>query len=291
MTRRQILDRISRLEKKKRRRMALLGIVLSAGLLAAGYGAMGLYREYLAYSSLYRTERHDMAALDAPACLHIVLEYPESVPAGIQVVDADTGRPVRGAAVYDDPEAKSVHVLFDAGPDDVPGSFALECRPMEAKSLRYSCEVEPSYRHIDGAVAFCRDGEGHMWACLRASYGRALDDRGVRASIRLDGPGYAPRLYDGWIHQDPDGDKALCLDVTRLAEAAGADRARTSRVVAELSAEYEPYGYEPGNGPSHARLDASAELKKFPEDGPPAWAELSDGATEGYIAEHMAPKR
>lgn len=229
---------------------------------ATAYHASMLYREYLAYASLHRIERRDMASLDRPACLMITLQYPERAPSGIAVRNDMSGRPVRDVSVYDDPSARTMLILCDIGPDDLPGAFVLECRPMGAEAIEYRCEVMPSYRHIDGHVEFYTGQNGHMMADVYASYERAMDPEGLRVSVRLKGQGYEPRLYDGHM------DGQATLDLTKLAQEAGADLSKADAIAIDISAEYLPYQADPNDEQDirHARLSTTAALDGFPAE-------------------------
>lgn len=262
MTRETVKARIAKARRTKKRRLAVL---LACAIMLASvtaYHASMLYREYLAYTSLHRIERHDMASLDKPACLMITLQYPEHAPSGIAVKNDVSGRPVRDISVYDDPSARTVLILCDIGPDDLPGDFVLECRPMGADALEYRCEATPSYRHIDGHVEFYTGPDGHMLADVYASYERAMDPEWPRVSVRLKGQGYEPRLYDGHV------DGRATLDLTKLAQEAGADLSKADTIAIDISAEYMPYQANPNEEQDirHARLSATVALDGFPAE-------------------------
>lgn len=194
----------ARIDKVKRRRRRVTGICLSlaAAAVAAGiWSASVIMPFYGRWEYEHRRESHDLVGLEKPSYVIATIMYEHDPPTDIMLEDYGSGHRLRDMSVRDDPDAKTVTVACDVGPDNVPGNYSISLIPADNYELKYSVDVQPSYRYMDGDIQFTRDAGGNLWIRVTASYSRCTDERGLRVLVHLNGQSYAPVGYDGFIPQ------------------------------------------------------------------------------------------
>lgn len=235
--------------KKKRRRMtaaatAMLSVSLGIGILAASR-IMPLYGQW-EYGN--RTESRQLCTLDAPSYIRLDIGYETEPPGNVRIATSDGAWLVRDVDVTDDPDTKTMSVACDIdpnehglGPEAPEIAYSVSLVPSGNHELTYSVDVRPSYTHIDTSFRFYSDENGDMWLTMEGAYGQCANGDGLRAGVRLEGPRYAPSLYDGWIPIQPDGSisGAVTLNLSELALWKRVDLGKITAVEAVFQCEYE----------------------------------------------------
>lgn len=204
-----------------------------------------------------RRDYLDLPEITGPSYIEITVSYDGKRPEDVRVEKEGirTGSP-------DITEKPGELVIgTDIGPDAVGDGYRLSLVPLDNKELRYSVEVQPSYRYLDADVAFCTDESGRLWLYVTASYPRLAEGaQGIRATLSLEGKRYLPTVYDGWLENG--GALELCVTEAMSAKKIAVDAAPRARLV--LSAKCEGRAGEE----SWANMKWTQDLAQWPAFGP-----------------------
>lgn len=248
MTLDETREAITRVKRRRRRltaaAMAMLATSLGVGILAISR-IMPLYGQW-EYGN--RTESRELCSLDTPAYIRLDIGYEAEPPGNIRITTSDGTWIIRDVDVADDRAAKTLSVSCDIdprehglGPDMPEIAYSISLVPSGNYELTYSVDVRPSYRHIDASFCFYSDKDGSMWLAMDGAYGQCANGDGMRAGVRLEGPKYAPSLYDGWIPMGSDGSVSgsLVLNLSELALWKRVDLEKITAIEAIFQCEYE----------------------------------------------------